>query len=189
MTPIVHEKNRLRRELSARRARLSAAERSAADSALQRGLHALIAPGGRVACYWPTATEPGGSDLVPTLAGWGCTVFLPRCLPGGELAWGEYTGPESVTAGAYGITEPAKATQSSARLLPTVDLVVVPALAAGPDGSRLGKGAGYYDRALAGITTPTVAMVYTHEFRTVPTQVHDSPVSMVLTPHGNHHTV
>ena len=67
-----------------------------------------------------------------------------------------------------------------------VELVVVPALAVDRRGNRLGRGAGFYDRALAGSRPATVvAVIYDDELLdTVPAEAHDVPVHAVLTPAG-----
>ncbi len=63
-------------------------------------------------------------------------------------------------------------------------LVVVPALAAAPDGQRLGYGAGWYDATLGEFCPPAVAMVVTFDFQLVvelPSLPHDLAVQWVVT--------
>ena len=86
--------------------------------------------------------------------------------------------------GALGIAEPVGARFNS-NVLRSCRVVIVPALGVGRDGMRLGKGAGYYDRALAGLDVPTVAVVYEREFvAAVPHDPHDVPVNAVITERG-----
>ena len=67
------------------------------------------------------------------------------------------------------------------RSLAEAELVVIPALAAGRDGSRLGRGRGYYDRALARVSGLRVVVVHDEEVRdSVPNHPHDEKVSMVV---------
>jgi len=64
----------------------------------------------------------------------------------------------------------------------SADLVLVPALAVGRDGTRLGRGGGSYDRALArvGAAIQTVSLLYPGEFSgPVPAAAHDQPVRTV----------
>lgn len=65
--------------------------------------------------------------------------------------------------------------------LESVDLIVVPALAADLKGQRLGRGKGYYDRALAKISAKlTVVVVHDNElYEEIPTEEHDQPVDVV----------
>jgi 5-formyltetrahydrofolate cyclo-ligase len=63
--------------------------------------------------------------------------------------------------------------------------VVVPALAVGRDGTRLGRGGGYYDRALAHARPDAVlvAVVFDEELlEGVPAGPHDRRVTAVVTP-------
>ena len=61
----------------------------------------------------------------------------------------------------------------------------MPALAVDHAGHRLGRGAGYYDRALTVVTTPLCALVFSDELLPeVPHEAHDVPVHMVVTPQG-----
>ena len=58
----------------------------------------------------------------------------------------------------------------------TADVVVVPALAVARDGIRLGRGGGYYDRALQHVRPDAVlvALVFDDEFvDELPTEPHD----------------
>ncbi|MEU4427023.1 5-formyltetrahydrofolate cyclo-ligase [Actinoplanes sp. NPDC024001] len=68
------------------------------------------------------------------------------------------------------------------------DLVLVPALAVGRDGTRMGRGGGSYDRALARLPTPgplIVALLHDGEdIEVVPTDPHDRRVHAVITPTG-----
>ena len=65
------------------------------------------------------------------------------------------------------------------------DVVIVPALAVDHAGYRLGRGAGYYDRALAGVRAPLCALVFSHELLPeVPHEPHDVPVQLAVTPGG-----
>ena len=91
----------------------------------------------------------------------GVAVLLPVIASDTELAW--------VCDG-----EP--------RDLDEVELIVMPALAAGRDGSRLGRGKGYYDRAVDGLATPRVVIVHDEElFETLPTEEFDQRCDLVIT--------
>ena len=67
----------------------------------------------------------------------------------------------------------------------SADLVLVPALAVDLSGSRLGRGGGSYDRALArvGAAVPTIALLYDSELLDeVPAGPHDQRVRAVAQP-------
>jgi 5-formyltetrahydrofolate cyclo-ligase len=70
----------------------------------------------------------------------------------------------------------------------SVDLLLVPALAVGHDGTRMGRGGGSYDRVLARLPEPgplIVALLHDGEdVDTVPAEPHDRRVHAVITPTG-----
>ena len=152
-----------------------------------------------VAAYAPIGTEPGVVPGPPLLSGAprvglpdalreaGIGVLLPLMRPDRDLDWAGYENHESLVQGPHDLWEPDPVTALGVEAVRSVDLVVVPALAVGRDGSRLGRGAGCYDRALARTApgTPLVALVYDDELLDeVPTEVHDRRVTDVVTPTG-----
>ena len=69
-------------------------------------------------------------------------------------------------------------------------LAIIPALAVDAKGIRLGKGKGFYDRALLKFepTPPIVAVVFDSEIlNQVPAEAHDQPVDAAVTPTGIKH--
>ena len=72
--------------------------------------------------------------------------------------------------------------------LEKADLVIAPALAVDPQGNRLGRGAGWYDRALARRkpACPLIAVCWPWEVldTDLPAEPHDVPADGVLTPGG-----
>ena len=133
----------------------------------------------------PDETEPGHGRLPAAFTQLGARVLLP-VVPdeGRELAWAVDTG--HLAPGRFGLLEPV-----GPRLGPTAigpaDVVVVPALAVARDGVRLGRGGGYYDRALR-YTRPDavlVALVFDDELvDELPAEPHDRRVTAVVTPSG-----
>ena len=74
-----------------------------------------------------------------------------------------------------------------AESLKEADLIVIPALAASTDGTRLGQGGGWYDRALVHRCpgTPVVAAIFDDEVLeagVIPAEPHDVPVDAIVTP-------
>ena len=135
-----------------------------------------------IAVYNPLPSEPGPTDFAAQLAASASAVWLPISLPGGALAWSLHDG--ATAPGALGITEPTGARFNS-NVLRSCAMVIVPALAVDHQHMRLGKGAGYYDRALAGLSVPVAAVVFDQEFvQHVPHEPHDVPVDAVITPQG-----
>ncbi|WP_448860283.1 5-formyltetrahydrofolate cyclo-ligase [Corynebacterium propinquum] len=105
----------------------------------------------RIAAYVPLADEPGAGFLLETLETDVDELWLPICMPDARLHWSRYAGPDSlhIPNPRLPVAEPVGPGIASADCLPRLDLVIVPALAIARDGYRLGKGAGFYDRAIA----------------------------------------
>lgn len=90
-----------------------------------------------------------------------------------------------LTTGRYGIREPSQGCLNVP--LPRLDLVLVPGLGFTTDGARLGRGAGFYDRLLAG--THALRFGVGLDIQIVPhlpVEPHDLPMDYVLTPSGIH---
>jgi 5-formyltetrahydrofolate cyclo-ligase len=77
-----------------------------------------------------------------------CSLFLPRVVGPGRLAWHPISGRDQLRPGAFGIAEP-DPRLTAAFDLPLGTVVFVPGLAFTVDGRRLGQGGGFYDRLLA----------------------------------------
>lgn len=138
----------------------------------------------RVAAYAPLASEPGGKAWLTAVAAASQQVWLPLSMPDGTLLWASYHGDEATRAGALGIAEPV-GPQFNSTVLAGLDVVLVPAMAVDRRGFRLGKGAGYYDRALAGVDTDTLVLVFDGEVREdVSAEPHDAVMNAVLTQSG-----
>jgi 5-formyltetrahydrofolate cyclo-ligase len=181
----VAAKAELRLRLLTRRTERSDAERTAAADALTRALLEGLTGARTVAAFVPDPIEPGAGRLPDALGRLGARILLP-VVPdtGRELRWAEHTGP--LAPGRFGLMEPV-----GPRLAPTAigeaDVVVVPALAVALDGARLGRGGGYYDRALplARADAVLVSLVFDDELAdSLPAEPHDRPVTAVVTPSG-----
>jgi 5-formyltetrahydrofolate cyclo-ligase len=178
-------KSALRERYLARRRQRPPAERAAAAAALTRALLDGLATARTIAAFAPDEIEPGAGRLPAAFAQLGARVLLP-VVPetGRELRWAVDTG--QLAPGRYGLMEPV-----GPRLGPTAigaaDVVVVPALAVARDGVRLGRGGGYYDRALrlARADAVLVALVFDDEVAdALPVEPHDRLVTAVVTPSG-----
>lgn len=182
---MVNDKTSLRRHLRAQRGARPDAERRSAAAALVTHLLPHLDGARVVAAHAPSADEPGHGRLPAALSRLGARVLLPVVPASGhELAWAVHDG--ELVPGRYGLLEPL-GPRLPAAALGQADVVIVPALAVGRDGTRLGRGGGWYDRALlhAAPTAVLVALLFEEELRTeVPTEDHDRRVDAVVTPDG-----
>ena len=85
-----------------------------------------------------------------------------------------------VKPGTMGIPEPEMIADGTE--IPEPDLILVPCVAAAPQGVRLGHGAGYYDRFLAEYRGKTVCLCFRAQLRAdLPAEETDVPVDLVIT--------
>ena len=174
------EKAAWRERFRAARRVVGAAERAAVSRAVCARVLALpeVEGAGVVAAFWPL---PGEVDLRPALAalrGRGVAVALPAVVGPRRLVHRAFDG--ALVTGSWGTREPPP---SAAVLRPAqVDVAVVPGLAFGRDGGRLGYGGGFYDAFLAETPAlrvgvgPASALV-----ASVPTEAHDARLDVVVT--------
>jgi 5-formyltetrahydrofolate cyclo-ligase len=161
------------RFLAARRAR-PAAELEEARAAVREHVLARVAGAAVVGGYVPMRTEPGSLDLLAGLRALGATVLVPVTLPDRDLDWAPWL-PDAIGA------------PLGVRAIADASVVLVPALAVAADGTRLGRGGGSYDRALArcGPSTVVAALLFEDEVvAALPSDAWDRPVSAVVTPSG-----
>ncbi|MGY1639765.1 5-formyltetrahydrofolate cyclo-ligase [Geodermatophilus sp. SYSU D00703] len=175
----------LRTRFLDRRATRPADERAAAAAAVTAALLRGLADVRTLAAFVPDPTEPGAGRLPAAYTQLRTRVLLPVVPPDGrELGWAVDTG--RLAPGRFGLMEPV-----GPRLGPTAlgaaEVVVVPAVAVSRSGVRLGRGGGYYDRALrhARPEARLVALVFDDELvDDLPSELHDRLVTAVVTPSG-----
>lgn len=165
---------------------MSPGDRAQAAEAI--ALHVLALPvvarARRVACYLSMTSEPGTGPTIEGLHERGIEVVVPVSLPDGTLDWVAHEAGAPVAVTTMGIPEP-DGPRLGPQAVESCDVVLLPALAVDHAGHRLGRGAGYYDRALATVRAPLCAMVFTHELLpTVPHEPHDVAVHLAVTPSG-----
>lgn len=175
----------LRQEIQARRQVRTVENRTTAAAAVAAALLTGLAGTRTFAAYVPDETEPGYGRLPAVYTQLGARVLLPVVpAEGHELAWAVDTG--RLAPGRFGLLEPV-GPRLGATAIGAADVVVVPALAVARDGVRLGRGGGFYDRALrhARPGATLVAVVFDEEFADrLPAEEHDLRVHAVVTPSG-----
>ncbi len=147
-------------------------------------LEQILADAKTVALYCAVRGELPCDDVAELFLSRGCTVCYPR-VRGEEMDFYEVTDRGSqLTEGSYGIPEP----KQTCRKIDagSIDIMLVPAVAYTEDGSRLGRGGGYYDRwlnsaSLAGKMPYTIGVCYDFQvYSALPVESHDHAVDMVL---------
>lgn len=86
-----------------------------------------------------------------------------------------------ILSGKFGIREPAET--CVAIPLDDLDLVLVPGVAFGWDGHRLGRGKGFYDRMLENFTGKKIGIAFDEQIvETIPAETNDVRMDFILTP-------
>ena len=141
--------------------------------------------------YWPAPTlrEPDLAPLLASLLARGRRVCFPR------VGWTTKTlHPVLVDDPARDLI-PDPARPGSGLMSPRIDLpelppaaldfILVPGIAFDPTGHRLGRGGGFYDRFLAGVSAaiPTAAIAFDEQITPhVPRGTTDIPIRLIVTP-------
>lgn len=139
-------------------------------------------PGAVVAGFWPMGPEIDIRPLLLALAARGHALALPVTPKRGQaLVFRRWRWGEALARGPLGTRQPA----GGETVRP--DWLLVPLLAFDRAGRRLGYGAGYYDRTLAGLGPCAVAVGCAHaaqEVPAVPAGPDDVPLARVATERG-----
>lgn len=176
-------KDRIRKRMKSRRAELSRKEVYERSDAILQNL--LSVPGffraDTVHAYISSKNnEADTHELVRLLLKQRKRVVVPVAdRESGTMRHAEIRSLSELVGGDFGILVPRMVRPVPADAL---QAVVVPALAADRRGHRVGYGAGFYDRFLAGITVPTFVLAYDFQLiPQVPNEPTDVPVSFVVT--------
>lgn len=138
-----------------------------------------------VALFWPLAGEVDLRAVDAAARAAGKSVYYPVMDP---IEGGVSTGfalseqvSELAIRGSRFMEPPREARRA---LRSDIDLVIVPALAVGADGNRLGYGAGFYDVTLPDFVPPALSMIVAYDFQLlaeIPTLPHDFACQLVVT--------
>lgn len=110
----------------------------------------------------------------------GKTLALPHCGAAGQMTARHVKSLSELEPGAFGIPEPPEA-------LPVVeperiDLILTPGMAFSPQGGRLGRGKGYYDRFLQRTRGWVMGVCFESAvFGQIPMEAHDRFMDAVVT--------
>ena len=135
-----------------------------------------------VFCYVSCGGEVETHRFIETLLGQGKQVLVPRCKGDGVMDCVPITSLAQLVPGKMGIAEPPA--ELAAADPKTVAFAVIPAVACGEDGSRLGQGGGYYDRFLQKAACAHAAVcLESFLLPSVPAEPHDQTMKCIVTQH------
>jgi 5-formyltetrahydrofolate cyclo-ligase len=142
---------------------------------------------GRLALYLPTDGEVGLAGLMEPMHRRGWELHLPVVGAERSMTFRPYPLGAALVPNRHGILEPVGSGDRD-RTVGDLDVVIVPCVALDRDGHRLGFGAGFYDRALAGRppggpgAAVSVAVAFECQMaEVVPQAPWDVPMDLVVT--------
>ncbi len=173
------DKAALRRLVRSALAELSSDARASESASIRQRLEALPAfhEAATVLLFSPLPDEP---DIRPLLERYfGEKRLVLPCVAGDELTLREYCGPQRAVRGAFGIIEPdGNCPVASPE---EIDFALIPGVAFTPEGLRLGRGKGYYDRLLPRLLCPTAGICFSVQLLpSLPTDPWDRKVDGVI---------
>lgn len=190
-------KRQWRKNAIARRKRTSPEERMKAGRKLaeQARQANLIHSFTTVAAFASMGSEMSMTPMLQTLFDSNCRVLVPRLGEGTDIGWSELDSihdlrDQTNSDGSTNTHRPQEPSNSvcGPEALKNAGLIIVPAFAVDHEGFRLGRGGGWYDRALEyrAVGSRVVAICWPWEptDKPVPHEAHDIPVDGVLTPDG-----
>ena len=134
----------------------------------------------RVFCYVSYGGEVETHRLIVKLLSQGKQVLVPRCKAQGMMDCVPIRSLDQLVPGMKGILEPPA--ELCAADPETVEFAVLPAVACGEDGSRLGQGGGYYDRFLERVSCAHAALcLEAFLLPSVPAEPHDQSMKYIVT--------
>lgn len=113
-------------------------------------------------------------------------LLYPLCHQGGVLTFHHVSDIAELTPGTLGILEPDPKKHSPVPIS-EINTFLCPGLAFGRDGSRLGHGGGFYDRALAQRSSTALVIGVALQIQvvdSVPTGKYDIPLDHLITENG-----
>lgn len=182
---LAERKRHARRAAALAIAALQESERDCANRGIAAALRSLDVYRGstQLLAYRPLADEVDIVSFADEAARDGKAVFLPAASDNGELRYRRWFPGDELVASALGVLEPITGDPPVA--LPA--LVLVPGRAFSVDGWRVGRGGGYYDRALRSLAQlgTTVGIAYSCQVTArVPHGAGDERVHLVLSELG-----
>lgn len=154
--PLQEQKKALRTEIKCRKGEYSMEELSRLSALIVGRLlvHPRYQTAKTILLYHPLADEVNILALAnpPAPRTGNCvgkTILLPKVTGRTTMELRQYTSPEHVEQGAFGIMEPRGPLFTA---MDMVDLAIIPGIAFDRNGNRLGRGKGYYDRLLPSLS-------------------------------------
>ncbi|HBR21453.1 MAG TPA: 5-formyltetrahydrofolate cyclo-ligase [Nitrospiraceae bacterium] len=180
------DKKTLRQETLLRRCAIPENIKKEKDDAIRQRIIRLpeFTDAKTILFYASFRSEADTTEMIKTSLNQGKRVVLPKVdKENKKLKLYEIKNMNELVQGYMGILEPSVSEERLTRL-DDLDLIIIPGAAFDVSGSRLGYGAGFYDRLLAGIKNKISIIAPTYEEQLVekiPSEPHDVKVTKIVT--------
>ena len=179
----IETKPELRARIRERMERISEAVRAVESIDLCERLKTQMQSAHTVLFYAPLADELDVWPVLELSMALGTNCALPFYDPATKIYGARLLEKlaTDVVTGKFGVREPAA--HCEVMPLDKFDLVLVPGVAFDLNGSRLGRGFGFYDRLLAEASGIKCGVAYDFQLQElIPSEPHDAKVDFILTP-------
>lgn len=141
----------------------------------------------KIALYHGADGEIDTADIVQHCHKTGVQVYLPVMRPDRNLVFAQWAPTDELVQNSYGLFEPPAG--ASLCLVTNLDILFLPLVGWDKSGGRLGMGAGYYDRVLAGISGPLLVGLahQIQEMKEIPMDSWDIPLDVIITDAALYH--
>lgn len=174
-------KKEIRDEVLKKRVNLLPDEKRKWDEAILERIRPFFPePGTSVYAYIGVRGESGTERIIDELLDIGCLVAVPK-VSGRDMSFYYIKDRFELAEGTYGIPEPVDGCREATDLKA---LVITPGVGFAPDGTRIGYGAGYYDRFF-GKEPDHLAVGICYDFQLfdeAESDRHDRKMSYIVTP-------
>ncbi|MGL4560778.1 MAG: 5-formyltetrahydrofolate cyclo-ligase [Brevinema sp.] len=172
-------KEKLRRQVLKKRKSMDLLWRDHMEKNILVVMELLLPKQGAVAFYYPISQEISLRSLWHEAWRRDLSVLFPRVTNEHEMILLPVTCDDDFEQGTFGILEP----KITTKIIEKIDVIFVPGLIFGRDGSRIGYGKGYYDRLLQHYPKSKKIGVVWDELLvdTLPMQIHDVFMDLLLT--------
>ena len=171
-------KAELRRSISQQKRQFTPQQLAQLSLPVLDRLRPLLCDAKVILAYYSLPDEVDTHTLIQELLVEEKTVLLPKVLDDTTMELRQYAGSQDLSEGAYHIMEPMGAPFKD---FSQIDVALIPGLAFDPQGHRLGRGKGYYDRFLTVFKGKTIGVCFDFQkVAEVPVDAHDVAVDRVV---------
>lgn len=141
---------------------------------------AFLADARNVLCYLPINNEVDTHPLIDDLMALDKKIYVPAFdNDKRKYVFAEFNSWDNLAVGPYDVLQPVESHEID---VAGIDLVIVPGIAFGTAGFRLGYGKGVYDKLLAGTSCIKIGLAYDFQILDeLPAEAHDLKMDFVIT--------